>query len=65
MKYVESRAMELSNMMKACNKIKKNKKVSQMLPNHMRRRAASHNAKRLPIRLRAAAEKSVIITLYK
>ncbi|CAD5112292.1 DgyrCDS1521 [Dimorphilus gyrociliatus] len=59
MKYVESRAMELSNMMLACNRIKQNKKVTQMLPNHMRRRAASHNAKRLPLRLRAAAEKSM------
>lgn len=53
--------MELSNMMKACTTIKKNKKITQMLPNHMRRRAASHNAKRLPLRLRAPAERSVIL----
>ena len=38
------------------------KRVHQTLPRHMRRRAMSHNAKRLPVRLRQAAERDIIET---
>ncbi|XP_046858385.1 ribonucleases P/MRP protein subunit POP1-like [Xenia sp. Carnegie-2017] len=36
-----------------------NKRVFQSLPRHMRRRAASHNPKRLPVRLREAHNREV------
>ena len=38
------------------------KRVHQTLPRHMRRRAMSHNAKRLPVRLRQAAERDIVET---
>lgn len=34
-------------------------RVFQLVPRHLRRRAASHNIRRLPVRLRKAAEREV------
>lgn len=57
--FVEARAMELSSMLKAIRSKSGSKRVFQHLPRHMRRRAMSHNLKRLPRRLRAIARKEV------
>lgn len=51
--------MELSNMVRALESKGGSKRVFQQLPRHMRRRAMSHNVKRLPRRLREAARKEV------
>ena len=37
----------------------KNSRAAQTLPRHLRRRAASHNVKRLPVRLRKKAMEEV------
>ena len=57
--YVEARATELKTMQKALKHKGGGKRVFQTLPRHMRRRAMSHNPKRLPRRLREAAAKEV------
>lgn len=57
--FAEARATELRSMMKALESKGKGKRVFQYLPNHMRRRAMSHNAKRLPRHLREQASKQV------
>lgn len=57
--FVEARATELNSMQKALKHKGKGKRVFQTLPRHMRRRAMSHNPKRLPRRLREAAAKEV------
>lgn len=57
--FAEARAMELSNMLKAIRSKSGSKRVFQLLPRHMRRRAMSHNVKRLPRRLRAVSRKEV------
>ena len=59
--FAESRALEIHNMMQALSSASKqsNKRVFQSLPRHMRRRAASHNSKRVPVRLRDAYNREV------
>ena len=57
--YAEARALELSNMVRALKSKGGTKRTFQLLPRHMRRRAMSHNVKRLPRRLRKAAMKEV------
>ena len=57
--YAEARALELSNMVRALKSKGGTKRTFQLLPRHMRRRAMSHNVKRLPRRLRKAATKEV------
>ena len=57
--FATSRAAELESMSKAASHIKSNKAVNQALPRHMRRRAASHNVKRLPCRTREVARREV------
>ena len=59
--FAESRALEIHNMMQALSSASKqsNKRVFQSLPRHMRRRAASHNSKRMPVRLRDAYNREV------
>ncbi|KAJ1767582.1 Ribonucleases P/MRP protein subunit pop1 [Coemansia sp. RSA 986] len=57
---VESRAFEINTLQRAVDGARAagNTRAFQTLPRHLRRRAASHNAKRVPVRLRerAAAE---------
>ena len=59
--FAESRALEIHNMMQALSSASKlsNKRVFQSVPRHMRRRAASHNSKRMPVRLRDAYNREV------
>ena len=59
--YAEARAMEIHNMVRALSDADKgsSKRVFQALPRHMRRRAMSHNLKRLPVRLRESGRKEV------
>lgn len=59
MDFAEARATELSSMVKALGSKGGSKRTFQLLPRHMRRRAVSHNVKRLPRRLRAQAEREV------
>ncbi|KAJ1913814.1 Ribonucleases P/MRP protein subunit pop1 [Mycoemilia scoparia] len=55
--FVEARAFEVNAMENALIEAKKanNTRAFQTLPRHLRRRAASHNVKRMPARLRAKA----------
>ncbi|KAG7205400.1 hypothetical protein KM043_007394 [Ampulex compressa] len=54
LKLVSSRASEIAAMTYSIENPQQTKLVFQKLPVHMRRRVMSHNAKRLPRRLRAA-----------
>ncbi|XP_060099432.1 ribonucleases P/MRP protein subunit POP1 [Heteronotia binoei] len=53
--FVRARAAEIKAMLKAVTQKSSNTLVFQSLPRHMRRRAMSHNVKRLPRRLRELA----------
>ena len=57
--FMEARVTEINSMMKALRSKQGGKRVFQTLPRHMRRRAMSHNPKRLPRRLREQAAKEV------
>ncbi|XP_065175148.1 ribonucleases P/MRP protein subunit POP1-like [Sycon ciliatum] len=57
--FANARVSELQTMMKAVKTSTGTRRVSQALPRHMRRRAVSHNTKRLPVRLRAAALREI------
>ena len=57
--FAQARAAEISAMLKAVTQTSSNSLVFQTLPRHMRRRAMSHNVKRLPRRLREIAQKEV------
>lgn len=50
--FVENRCREMKIMMELSAKVTGNNAPQQQLPRHMRRRAASHNVKRLPLVLR-------------
>ncbi|CAG8467455.1 6049_t:CDS:10 [Ambispora leptoticha] len=56
-----ARAFEINAMNDALERRKqaKNLRASQTLPSHLRRRAASHNVKRLPVRLREKAKEEM------
>ena len=55
--FAEARATELKSMLKALESKEGGKRLFQKLPRHMRRRAMSHNPKRLPRRMREMAAK--------
>ncbi|XP_001369084.1 ribonucleases P/MRP protein subunit POP1 [Monodelphis domestica] len=55
--FAQARAAEINAMLKAVTQKSSNSLVFQTLPRHMRRRAMSHNVKRLPRRLREIAQK--------
>ncbi|XP_054023380.1 ribonucleases P/MRP protein subunit POP1 [Dryobates pubescens] len=55
--FAEARAAEIKAMLKAVSQKSSNSLVFQTLPRHMRRRAMSHNVKRLPRRLQEMARK--------
>ena len=59
--FSESRAFEIYNMVEAIKAADRSsgKRLFQRLPRHMRRRAMSHNVKRMPARLRYRAELEV------
>ena len=50
--FVESRYREMRTMLELSSRVSGNNAPQQQLPRHMRRRAASHNVKRLPLALR-------------
>ncbi|KAM9626872.1 ribonucleases P/MRP protein subunit POP1 [Trichechus inunguis] len=55
--FAQARAAEISAMLRAVTQKSSNSMVFQTLPRHMRRRAMSHNVKRLPRRLLEIAQK--------
>ncbi|KAM4735198.1 ribonucleases P/MRP protein subunit POP1 [Anableps anableps] len=55
--FARARAAEVSAMLKAVTRTTGSSHVFQALPKHMRRRAMSHNTKRLPRRLRDVANR--------
>lgn len=57
--FAEARAAEMKAMLKAVTQKSSNSLVFQTLPRQMRRRAMSHNIKRLPRRLQEIARKEV------
>ncbi|OQV20319.1 Ribonucleases P/MRP protein subunit POP1 [Hypsibius exemplaris] len=54
--FAEKRSREIRTLMESLSGKRTNKRIFQQLPRHMRRRAMSYNVKRLPKRLRAAAD---------
>ncbi|XP_033736638.1 ribonucleases P/MRP protein subunit POP1-like [Pecten maximus] len=58
--YVENRAAEIKALQKYLGESRGNRLVMQLLPKGLRRRALSHNIKRLPRRLREAAKKEYV-----
>ncbi|ESP05473.1 hypothetical protein LOTGIDRAFT_228048 [Lottia gigantea] len=54
-RFAESRASEINALLQNIHHIGGNRVIFQKLPRHLRRRAMSHNIKRLPRRLREAA----------
>lgn len=61
--FARARAAEVSAMLKAVTKTTASSHVFQALPKHMRRRAMSHDTKRLPHRLRDVANRMVSSTV--
>lgn len=61
--FASARAVEIKNMVTAIEEANKSKgkRVFQTLPRHMRRRAMSHNVKRMPVRLRQRAAYEVCL----
>lgn len=57
--FARARAAEVKAMLKAVNKKTGSCHTFGALPKHMRRRAMSHNTKRLPTRLREGAQRMV------
>ncbi|TSK20265.1 Ribonucleases P/MRP protein subunit POP1 [Bagarius yarrelli] len=55
--FAKARAAEVNAMLKAVTKTTSSSHVFGALPKHMRRRAMSHNTKRLPCRLREMAQR--------
>lgn len=55
--FIKARAAEVNTMLKAVTKTTGSVHVFGALPKHMRRRAMSHNTKRLPRRLRDVANR--------
>ncbi|XP_060081712.1 ribonucleases P/MRP protein subunit POP1-like [Ylistrum balloti] len=58
--YVENRAAEIKALQKYLGESRGNRLVMQLLPKGLRRRALSHDIKRLPRRLREAAKKEYV-----
>ena len=64
--YIEARALEVANTMGALDEAAKaeGKRVLQRLPRHMRRRAASYDARRIPRNQRKTAIREVEANLF-
>ena len=64
--FAEARAYEMKNLQEALKHANQNSLPQQRLPRHMRRRAASHDIRRIPKRLRPFAKKEVSsITIFE
>eukprot|EP00055_Hartaetosiga_balthica_P015896 m.97478 g.97478 ORF g.97478 m.97478 type:complete len:904 (+) comp8987_c0_seq1:110-2821(+) len=59
MQFAASRVEEIKHLLKTITSSVRTRRVHQSLPRHMRRRATSHNVKRLPVRVRAMAQKEM------
>ncbi|XP_064409906.1 ribonucleases P/MRP protein subunit POP1 [Latimeria chalumnae] len=57
--FAHARASEVNAMLRAVKQMSSSAQVFQYLPRHMRRRAMSHNVKRLPRRLQAMAKREL------
>lgn len=64
MDFAENRAKEIRDLSRLCESLGGAKRVFQTLPWHMRRRAMSHNVKRLPRRLQEQAAKEVSFAMW-
>lgn len=64
LKFARSRAKELEALSQAVEHVGGTKLSFQRLPRHMRRRAMSHNIRRIPRRLRLKAQVEVITFTY-
>lgn len=62
--FARARAAEVKAMLKAVTKTTSSSHVFGAMPKHMRRRAMSHNTKRLPRRLRDVANRLVKFTMF-
>ena len=65
--YIEARALEVANTIEALDEaaMVEGKRVLQRLPRHMRRRAASYDARRIPRNQRKIAEGEVQHSVFK
>lgn len=65
MEFAEAKACEISNLKDAINTANEtqNSRVFQSLPRHMRRRAASHDIRRVPKRLHLLANSKEVRNL--
>ena len=57
---IQARHLEIKEMEAAISSVKGQKRVFQLVPRHMRRRAASYNVKRLPVRFRSRATEQML-----
>ena len=57
--FAEARAYEIKNLQQALKHATQNSLPQQRLPRHMRRRAASHDIRRIPKRVRPLAKEEV------
>lgn len=64
LKFAQCRARELEALSQAAEHVGGTKLSFQRLPRHMRRRAMSHNIRRIPCRLRLKAQAEVIAYAY-
>ncbi|KAJ6619451.1 POP1-domain-containing protein [Mycena sp. CBHHK59/15] len=58
-RFAEARAFEIDAMQKAMKNASASQRVWQTLPRHLRRRAASHDVRRVPLRLRDRARQEM------
>ncbi|GIY51531.1 hypothetical protein CDAR_251731 [Caerostris darwini] len=66
LQFADARASEIGTLMYETSKLPKKKKTYfQRLPNHMRRRGASQNPKRVPRKLRESNQAQTVKTLQK
>lgn len=65
MQYAQSRASEIEALAADIKTKTGNKLVFQFLPRNLRRRAMSHNIKRLPRRLQGLAKPEVIFVNFE
>ncbi|GIX67533.1 hypothetical protein CEXT_632121 [Caerostris extrusa] len=66
LQFADARASEIGTLMYETSKLSKKKKTYfQRLPNHMRRRGASQNPKRVPRKLRESNQAQAVKTLQK
>ncbi|CAH1264388.1 POP1 [Branchiostoma lanceolatum] len=63
MQFMEARAVELNSLLHSAQQMHGPRHTLQSLPRHMRRRAVSHNPKRLPRRLREVGTRKMLQNL--